>query len=81
MVKKFQFVAEQIYRCSVEVSVDLEELRKDEKYKYWTDEEILLEYSVQDRSGVFDGRNNWSLDESNVRTIYDKESGETIYED
>ena len=45
-VKKFRFIAEQIFRCSVEVNVDLDELRKNDKYKYWTDEEILLDYSV-----------------------------------
>lgn len=79
-VKRFHFVAERVYRCSVEVNVDLDELRKNDKYKYWTDEEILLDYSVQDQSGVFDGRNNWSLDESNVRSIYG-EDGEEVYID
>lgn len=79
-VKKFNVIAEQIFRCSVEVNVDLDELRKNDKYKYWTDEEILLDYSVQDQSGVFDGRNNWSLDESNVRSIYG-EDGEEVYID
>lgn len=79
-VKNFRFIAERVYRCSVEVNVDLDELRKNDKYKYWTDEEILLDYSVQDQSGVFDGRNNWSLDESNVRSIYG-EDGEEVYID
>lgn len=79
-VKRFRFIAERVYRCSVEVNVDLDELRKNDKYKYWTDEEILLDYSVQDQSGVFDGRNNWSLDESSVRSIYG-EDGKEVYID
>lgn len=79
-VKKFNFIAEQVYRCSVEVNVDLDELRKNDKYKYWTDEEILLDYSVQERSGVFDRHNDWSLEESNVRSIYG-EDGEEVYID
>lgn len=79
-VKNFRFIAERVYRCSVEVNVDLDELRKEEKYKDMTDIEILLDYSLEDRSGVFDGRNNWSLDESNVRSIYG-EDGEEVYID
>lgn len=79
-VKKIKFIAEQVYRCSVEVNVDLDELRKEEKYKDMSDIEILLDYSLEDRSGVFDGHNNWSLDESNVRSIYD-ENGEEVYID
>lgn len=79
-VKKFRYITEQVYRCSVEVSVDLDELRKEEKYKDMTDIEILLDYAIEDRSGAFDGRNNWSLDESNVRSIYD-ENGNDVYID
>ncbi len=79
-VKKFRFIAEQIFRCSVEVNVDLDELRKNDKYKHWTDEEILLDYSVQEQSGVFDRHNDWSLEESNVRSIYG-EDGEEVYID
>ena len=68
------------FRCSVEVNVDLDELRKNDKYKYWTDEEILLDYSAQKESGVFDRHNDWSLEESNVRSIYG-EDGEEVYID
>ena len=78
--KRFRFIAEQVYRCSVEVNVDLDELRKNDKYKYWTDEEILLDYSAQKESGVFDRHNDWSLEESNVRSIYG-EDGEEVYID
>lgn len=79
-VKNFRIIAEQVFRCSVDVNVDLDELRKNEKYKYWTDEEILIDYAVQDENGVFDRHNNWSLEESNVRSIYD-ENGEEFYID
>lgn len=79
-VKNFRIIAEQVFRCSVDVNVDLDELRKNEKYKYWTDEEILIDYAVQEENGVFDRHNNWSLEESNVRSIYD-ENGEEIYID
>ena len=79
-VKNFRIIAEQVLRCSVDVNVDLDELRKNEKYKYWTDEEILIDYAVQEENGVFDRHNNWSLEESNVRSIYD-ENGEEIYID
>ena len=79
-VKKFNVIAKQIFRCSVEVNVDLDELRKNDKYKYWTDEEILLDYSAQNESGVFDRHNDWSLEESNVRSIYG-EDGEEVYID
>lgn len=79
-VKNFRIIAEQVFRCSVDVNVDLDELRKNEKYKYWTDEEILIDYAVQEENGVFDTHNNWSLEESNVRSIYD-ENGEEIYID
>lgn len=75
MEKTYNFIAEQIYRCNVEIKIDLDEMRKEDKYKDWSDEDILLDYASQYRSGVFDGRNNWSLDESNVRSIYD-ENGE-----
>lgn len=80
MVKKYNFKVEQIYRCSIDVNIDIDELRKEIKFKGMTDEEILLKYADEDRSGVFDGRNNWSLDESNVRSIYG-EDGEEIYID
>lgn len=79
-VKNFRIIAEQVFRCSVDVNVDLDELRKNEKYKYWTDEEILIDYAVQEENGVFDIHNNWSLEESNVRSIYD-ENGEEVYID
>ena len=80
MVKKYRYITEQVYRASVEVSVDLDELRKEEKYKDMEDIEILLDYALEDRSGAFDGRNDWSLDESNVRSIYG-EDGEEVYID
>lgn len=79
-VKKYRVIAEQVSRCSAEINVDLDELRKNDKYKYWTDEEILLDYSVQEQSGVFDRHNDWSLEESNVRSIYG-EDGEEVYID
>lgn len=79
-VKKYRVIAEQVSRCSAEINVDLDELRKNDKYKYWTDEEILLDYSAQNESGVFDRDNNWSLEESNVRSIYG-EDGEEVYID
>lgn len=79
-VKNFRIIAEQVFRCSVDVNVDLDQLRKNEKYKYWTDEEILIDYAVQEENGVFDTPNNWSLEESNVRSIYD-ENGQEIYID
>ena len=42
-VKNFRIIAEQVFRCSVDVNVDLDELRKNEKYKYWTDQEIYID--------------------------------------
>lgn len=78
-VKNFRIIAEQVFHCSVDVNVDLDELRKNEKYKYWTDEEILIDYAVQDENGVFDRHNNWSLEESNVRSIYDENGRNFIY--
>lgn len=79
-VKKFSVITEQIFRCSVEINVDLDELRKNDKYKYWTDEEILFDCSAQKESGVFDRHNDWSLEESYVCGIYDEDGKEVFYE-
>lgn len=78
-VKNFRIIAEQVFLCSVDVNVDLDELRKNEKYKYWTDDEILIDYAVQEENGVFDRHNNWSLEESNVRSIYERTERKFIY--
>ena len=79
-VKKYRVIAEQVFRCSAEVNVELDELRKNDKYKCWCDGEILADYLVQDENGVFDRHNNWSLDESSVRSIYG-EDGKEVYID
>ena len=80
MTKKYHIIAEQIFRVAVDATIDLDELRKEDRFKGMTDEEILLDYAIEDRSGVFDGHNDWSLEENNVRSIYD-ENGEEIYID
>lgn len=79
MSKSYTFIVEKIYRNCVEVEVDLDKYRKEERFQCYTDEEILIDLS--DELGCFDARNDWSLEENNVRTIYETESKETIYED
>lgn len=77
--KTYTFITEQIYRTRFDVEVDLDKYRKEERFKCYTDEEILI--ALSDELGCFDARNDWSLEENNVRTIYETESKETIYED
>lgn len=80
--KKYSFVVEKIYRTKVEGEFDLEEIRKNnERIAHWTDEEILM--NMAELYGVYDESNGaeYDLEETNVRTIYDIDSKEVIYED
>lgn len=76
--KKYAFVAEKIYRTHYEVEIDLDEIRaKYDQYNGWEDEDILLDIAYD--YGCFNSDNDWSVDECNVRTIYDVDNGDIVY--
>lgn len=82
---KYRFIGERIFRTSVVLDVDLDELRKEERFADYDDTDILLEVA-HERGGVFDThKSEWSMEEENIRTIYEQDKngkdGDTIFED
>ena len=77
--KKYSFVLEKVCRANKTIEFDLDEFRKEHKeFENESDEDILIH--VAETTGMF-AWNGFEEEEQNVRSIYDTESLEVVFED
>jgi hypothetical protein len=80
--KRYSFIVEKVYSTEVEGEFDLDAIRKNnERIAHWSDEEILIHMS--EAYGTYDEMcgAKYELEAINVRSIYNVDDEEVVYED